>query len=215
MATGDKSALHLDLRLPDEVRAVAEQLREPSNGQVYLVGGAVRDALRGTDPAIVDWDFATPLPPDRLAELLPDADARDLGLGVLRLTAGSHDISVGSFREEGLYRDRRHPDRVRFVPDLESDARRRDFTVNAIYVDPWQGCAFDPCNGLADLQAGMLRAIGEPVARFDEDPLRVLRAVRCAAKAELEVEPATRRALEASAALLRSLARERVLSSPS
>ena len=193
--------------LPGRVHEVAEKLRA-AGGTVYLVGGAVRDALLGRQP--VDWDLATSLAPDATASLFPAADTRALRMGALRLVFDEVVIVVTSLRAESGYRDHRHPDEVRFVGDPREDAPRRDFTVNAIYADLLSGELIDPVGGLGDLDRRLLRVIGEPVARLTEDPLRLLRAVRLASSCGLELEEATASAIATCASELRELSAERV-----
>jgi tRNA nucleotidyltransferase/poly(A) polymerase len=143
-------------------------------------------------------------------QLLPAAEAVDLDLGVCGVPLEDAHLTITTLREEGAYSDQRHPDSVNFVQDPARDARRRDFTVNAIYMDPWSGEVLDPCRGVPDLEARLLRTVGEPAVRLREDPLRILRAVRFAASADLQIQEQTASALAACAAELRALSPERV-----
>lgn len=192
--------------LPEAVREVGARLGA-AGGRALLVGGAVRDLLRGERPG--DFDLATDLLPERVQQVLGAAEGRDRRFGSVRLPLPGGEIAVTTLREEADYRDHRRPDVVRFVSEPERDARRRDFTVNAIYLDLQSGAVLDPCDGRADLEAGLLRTIGAPRQRFVEDPLRLLRAVRFAARLSLQLEPATRDAVTACAGELRHLAPER------
>lgn len=198
--------LELD-RLPPGVIEPARRIRA-AGGRAWLVGGSVRDRLLGGEP--VDVDLATDLRPDRLVEAFPEADTRDLALGVVQLGPGPEGASVVCLREEGPYGDRRHPDHVRFVADVARDALRRDFTVNALYCDLDTGSVVDPTGGLEDLGNGLLRTVGEPSVRFGEDPLRLLRGLRFASRLQLEWDPVTRAAAVAAAPLLKSLSATRV-----
>ena len=207
MAPDDKGLIRLLAQLPPSVQRVASLLRD-QKAEVFVVGGAVRDALQGGTPT--DWDLATSMRPRALAALFPSAVDRDLDLGAIRLMEADIGIVVTSYREESAYRDHRHPDVVTFVDDAAADAPRRDFTVNAIYVDAHSGEVIDPCGGREDLERGVLRTIGDPRVRFAEDPLRLLRAVRFAASCELELEAATAAAVTEHAALLQHLSDERV-----
>ncbi len=193
--------------IPADVMRCLERLRG-EGARVWLVGGAVRDWMQCR--ATRDFDVATSLPPTKVAQLLPEAREVDLDLGAIRVVLDDCELTVTTLREEADYTDQRHPDRVRFVDDPARDACRRDFTVNAIYMDPWSGEFVDPCHGKADLRAGLLRTIGEPAMRLREDPLRILRAVRFAACCDLEVEAGTADALTACVPHLRQLSRERV-----
>lgn len=188
--------------LPLGVRAHCDALRA-AGGRVWVVGGAVRDALMGEPPR--DWDLATDLEPDRVAECLGEVGTRDQHLGVITTAHAS----ISTLRVESGYRDRRRPEEVAFVADLERDAARRDFTVNAIYWDPGSGELVDPTGGVEDLGHRLLRCIGAPRARLLEDPLRALRAVRFAARLDLELEAELRAALGRAAALLGFLPAER------
>jgi poly(A) polymerase len=201
------------LALPPAVAARVAAVRA-ARGRVWLVGGAVRDAL--VERATRDFDFATDLAPPRLFAVFPDAPTRDLGLGAVRWSQDGDDVAFTSLREEGDYRDRRHPGWVRFVAEPAVDALRRDFTVNALYAEVG-GTAdetlpvLDPTGGLADLRAGVLRAIGEPHARLREDPLRILRGLRLAAQHRLRIDPPTYAAMQELAGELGTLSGERVL----
>jgi poly(A) polymerase len=198
----------LELALPDAVRPWVDALRA-RGCPALAVGGVVRDGLRGV--ASRDWDFATAARPDVLAAILPAHAAVDARLGAAHVeVADGSAVTFTTFREEGDYRDFRHPSRVEFVGSPARDAVRRDFTVNAIYWDPATGAIHDPLGGLRDLDDRRLAAIGDPMVRFGEDPLRMLRAVRFLAQAELEPEPALWRALAGGADLLRHLSAERV-----
>jgi poly(A) polymerase len=207
MTQDDKRLSRSMPELPPRVREVVAALRA-ARGEVYLVGGAVRDALLGGTPT--DWDLATSLRPEALASLFPGARHRDLRLGAVQLRDDAGEIAVTSYRTEAGYRDHRHPDEVCFVDDAAQDALRRDFTVNAVYADPESGSLFDPCGGVADLEDRVLRAIGDPRARLAEDPLRILRAIRLAASCGLELEEATAAALAEYAPLLHELSVERI-----
>lgn len=202
------STAKLDLEvLPRVVYGVAGTLLA-QGGRCWLVGGPVRDLLLGRQP--VDFDLATDLRPEIVAACLPDADSRDRGYGACRLETPVGPIVVTTLRKETGYGDHRHPDRVEFVTDPAVDATRRDFTINAIYVDLADGAVVDPTGGGDDLRAGLLRAIGDPHQRFREDALRLLRLLRFHARYGFAIEPATRTAAQQSAALLPVLSAERV-----
>jgi poly(A) polymerase len=197
----------LRLRLPPAVSECIRRLRA-GGGRPWIVGGAVRDGLLGESTS--DWDLAVDRPPEAWWELFPEAMARDLGLGALHWTVEGLDIAVTAMREEGGYQDHRHPDWVRWTGDPARDAVRRDFTVNALYLDPEGGGLLDPCGGLPDLRHCRLRMIGEPAARLREDPLRILRGIRQAAQCRLQLAPGLLPELRARAADLTTLSPERV-----
>jgi poly(A) polymerase len=175
--------------------------------ETYLVGGCVRDRLLGIEPE--DWDVATAARPDEAAPLF--AATREVGrhFGVLQVQHGLHWIEVATFRTEGPYSDGRRPDSVQFT-DARTDAERRDFTVNALFLDPASGEVVDFVGGQADLQARLVRAVGNPAERFAEDALRLLRAVRFACRLGFEIEPATWDAMRGAAPRIASTSAERV-----
>ena len=191
--------------LPVFVRDVLQRLG--SAGRAWLVGGTVRDLLLGDEPR--DYDVATDLTPAEVQRLLPHADLRDADFGVAAVRSASGVLTVTTLRREGGYVDGRRPQQVAFTTSIEVDAARRDFTVNALYLDVAAGTVADPTGGLADLAARRLRVIGDPAVRFGEDVLRLLRAVRFAARCALEVEPATAAAIRVAAATLTRLSAER------
>jgi len=191
-----------DIVWPAPVARVAARLHA-AGVVTYAVGGAVRDGLLGrtTD----DWDLATAAPPTAVAGALGLAADVDLRLGAVHvLLEDEVDLTITTFRREGDYQDRRHPGRVEFVTDLSVDAVRRDFTMNALYLDR-DGVLLDPTGGLDDLRAGVLRAIGVPAVRFQEDVLRLLRAVRFSASHALSLEPDTWQAVRSCAPLIGAL----------
>ena len=193
--------------LPPHVRSCVQRL-QGAGGCAWLVGGAVRDLLQGLVPR--DYDLATDLSPAAAASALGVADQREARLGVVRCGSDDDELTVTTLRTETRYTDRRRPDEVQFVTDIGADAVRRDFTVNAIYLEPIGGELFDPCGGIADLERGALQCIGDPMERFQEDPLRMLRMVRFAASAELKIAPEVSAAAVAAARGLESLSPERL-----
>ncbi len=197
--------------IPAPVRAVCERLKEAGH-DAYAVGGAVRDVLLGRP--IGDWDVATGAYPEEVLALFRRTIPTGLQHGTVTVLvgkgAGRMSIEVTTFRGEGGYSDGRHPDQVEFGVTLEEDLERRDFVVNAIAFDPVAGTLHDPFGGVDDLARRRLRAVGDPVARFGEDGLRVLRAVRFAATLEFELDPATEAAIPGALSVLARVSRERV-----
>ncbi len=179
-------------------RAIREILRrlQGAGYRAYVVGGCVRDLLRGVP--VSDWDIATSARPDRVLAIYPHAIPTGIKHGTVTVPTEAGPCEVTTFRVEYGYSDARHPDRVEFVPDLEADLARRDFTMNAIAWDPEGRHEVDPFGGRADLAARLLRAVGDPSARFLEDGLRPVRAARFAATLEFEIEPETFEALKRS-----------------
>jgi tRNA nucleotidyltransferase (CCA-adding enzyme) len=197
-----------DLRLaPAAVHGIVARLRE-LGFRSWLVGGGVRDALRGVPPA--DWDVATDARPDDLLRAFPKAAPTGLQHGTVTVVDDGKHYEVTTLRGESAYSDGRHPDAVRFVDDITADLARRDFTVNAIAVDPATGAVTDPFGGGRDLSARVLRAVGEPRERFAEDGLRVLRAARFVATLEFELDPATAAAIAPTLDTFRKVSPERV-----
>ena len=177
----------------------------------YWAGGCVRDLLRGETPE--DYDVATSAAPDEVRHLF--GKRRTLAIGaafgviLVRGQPGEGDVEVATFRTEGPYKDGRRPDRVAFCT-AEEDAVRRDFTINGMFYDPLAQRVMDYVGGEADLRAGIVRAIGDPVARFEEDKLRMLRAVRMTARFGFQLDEPTARAVTAHAASITVVSRERV-----
>ncbi|MFY9341792.1 MAG: HD domain-containing protein [Planctomycetota bacterium] len=193
--------------VPADVIGIVAKLRD-AGARAWLVGGGVRDALRGQPAA--DWDIATDAPPDRLLVVFPRAVPTGLKHGTVTVVVGERHYEVTTLRGETTYTDGRRPDAVQFVGDIAADLARRDFTVNAIAVDPTTGAVIDPFGGLRDLAAGVLRAVGDPCARFAEDGLRVLRAARFRATLGFELDPATAAAIGPTLGTFAKVSAERV-----
>lgn len=192
-------------RAMDAAARIAARLRERGH-EAWIAGGAVRDFLLGRTPH--DVDVATSARPDDVVALWGDAKLVGAQFGVVLVAEAGQTVEVATFRREGEYFDGRRPSEVSFGT-LEQDAHRRDFTVNGLYLDPDNGEVLDLVDGLADLDARRLRAIGDPRARFREDHLRLLRAVRLAAQLDFGIEPSTLAALEELAPLAAQVAAER------
>lgn len=194
------------LTVPKYVRQVLITLQ--SRGYpAYLVGGCVRDMLLGVRPN--DWDVCTGALPEEVMEVFPSSRPTGLKHGTVTVACGRRSVEVTTFRSEGGYADHRHPDSVSFVRDLNTDLSRRDFTMNAMALPP-DGLLADPFGGREDIAARLIRCVGEPERRFEEDALRMLRAVRFAARLDFEIESGTLAAIEKKAYLASSLAAERV-----
>jgi putative nucleotidyltransferase with HDIG domain len=176
--------------------------------QAYFVGGCVRDLLLGREPK--DFDVATSAPPDAVLKLFEKTFAVGAHFGVVLVCTGEVITEVATFRNDGAYSDGRRPDEVRFSTSPEEDVKRRDFTINGMMLDPADGSVLDLVGGRRDLQAGLIRAIGDPVERFTEDKLRMLRAVRFAARFAFALEPATATAIQRLASDIDQVSRERV-----
>ena len=198
------------MELPAHVALCLMRL-EKENTPGYLVGGCVRDHLLGITAH--DYDLCTAATPDKLKEIFADYPLVLSGEkhGTVGVVFQKEVLEITTFRTEGTYEDGRHPDWVEFVPDLKEDLSRRDFTVNAIAYNPKEGY-IDPFGGMYDLQAGILRAVGNPEARFTEDALRILRGVRFAVRFGLSVDKATLLAMVSQKENMDHLAAERVFS---
>ncbi|MDO4401029.1 MAG: HD domain-containing protein [Coriobacteriia bacterium] len=186
-------------------------LLEQAGFEAWCVGGFVRDAFRGA--AVHDLDIATNAPWRESARVLRDGacSVHETGtaFGTITAVVDGNAIEVTTFRSDGTYRDARHPDSVTFVEAIEDDLARRDFTVNAMAYHPTRGLR-DPFGGKRDLEAGLIRAVGEPEKRFREDALRILRGIRFASQLGFKIEDATLQAMHANAASLRAISAERV-----
>lgn len=196
------------MRLPEYVLACVNAL-EAAGFQCWAVGGCVRDACLGLIPQ--DYDLCTDALPDQIREVFADRELVLAGVkhGTVGVITQSGVVEITTFRTEGGYRDNRHPDWVEFLPEIRGDLARRDFTVNAMAFSPTRGFA-DPFGGREDLKNRILRAVGEPARRFEEDSLRILRGVRFAVRYRLAVEETTEKAMVQQAHLMDNLARERV-----
>lgn len=183
------------------------RLREAGH-TAYFAGGCVRDLLLGHEPK--DYDVATDATPKRVRELFNHTRAVGVAFGVILVHHAHSVVEVVTFRSEGKYLDGRRPSEVSFSTP-QADAQRRDFTINGLFLDPLDSDRIiDLVGGQADIAARRLRAIGDPVERFAEDHLRLLRAVRFASRFSLEIDPTTADAMLASAHLLRSISPERI-----
>jgi poly(A) polymerase len=188
-------------------RAVVERLRTAGH-QAYLVGGCVRDLLLGVRPK--DFDISTGARPERVMELFPQSGLVGAHFGVVLVRDGAAQVEVATFRSDHEYEDGRRPTAVHFETDPRADVLRRDFTINGLMMDPETGRVLDYVAGRADLDARLVRAIGDPDARFREDHLRLLRAVRFAARFGFVIEAATFDAMRRHAALITRVSAERV-----
>jgi putative nucleotidyltransferase with HDIG domain len=194
--------------------------------EAYLAGGCVRDLLLGREPE--DYDIATSATPDAVLQMFPRTFAVGAHFGVVLVASENGGAcedgaveercvtEVATFRSDGVYSDGRHPDEVRYTKTAAEDVQRRDFTINGLLLDPLRESGdlrsdvIDYVGGLDDLDAGVIRAIGAPERRFEEDQLRLLRAVRFAARFGFEIEPATLGAMRKLAARIHAVSRERI-----
>jgi tRNA nucleotidyltransferase (CCA-adding enzyme) len=200
--------------LPEQVVALCARLRQ-QGFRAWVVGGCVRDALlveleHARAPAGGDWDIATDALPEQVTKAFRRVIPTGIEHGTVTVLMDGQAYEVTTLRGETTYSDGRRPDAVFFVDDIAADLARRDFTINAIAYDPLEDRLLDPFDGVGDLTRRRLRAVGDPAERFAEDGLRVLRAARFVATLEVEIEPATARAIEPSLASYRRVSAERI-----
>ncbi|MEG0941223.1 MAG: CCA tRNA nucleotidyltransferase [Oscillospiraceae bacterium] len=191
---------------PKYVIAVLTRL-ESRGFSAYLVGGCVRDIIMNRTPN--DWDICTNALPDEVMEAFPYSRPTGIKHGTVTVREHGSDVEITTFRSDGEYSDHRRPKNVLFISDLKGDLERRDFTMNAIAV-PLSGVIFDPFNGTDDIKRRTIRCVGDPNKRFNEDALRMLRAMRFSATLGFEIESETMAAIRQNAGLTATLAPERI-----
>lgn len=198
----------MNFEIPDGARRILQTLNNAGH-EAYLVGGCVRDLLRGVEPH--DWDICTSALPEETERCFAGRRVIETGLkhGTVTVMEEGEPYEITTYRTEGPYSDSRHPDFVRFVPNLEQDLARRDFTMNAIAMD-LEGNLRDPFGGADDIKAELIRCVGGSDHRFQEDGLRVMRALRFAAVFGYEIEEQTARAVHENRAMLDRVAAERI-----
>ena len=199
-------------KIPPEVVRVTEGL-EKAGFEAWTVGGCVRDLLLGCTPK--DWDVTTNATPEQTQAAFPHTYyTNEFGtVGVVNDDTADERlkvIEVTPYRLEGKYSDTRRPDHVEFSQKIENDLKRRDFTINALAYSTSKGHLLDPYDGIKDMGTRWVRAVGEPKERFDEDALRIMRAVRIAAELDFTIEPKTEAAIRESAAQLEKISKERI-----
>jgi len=199
-------------QVPPDVLTICRRLREAGH-EAHLVGGGVRDMLLGRTPA--DFDVATDAVPEAVIDLFGNTFAVPTGLKhgtvtVLTATAPPRPVEVTTFRGEGEYLDGRRPSSVTYVKSLAEDLSRRDFTMNAVAYDPLADAITDLFGGQSDLSQGLIRAVGDPIARFREDGLRPMRAVRQAAQLAFDIDPPTQAAIQPTLDVFRKVSAERI-----
>ncbi len=199
--------------IPNEVKTILHKLRE-NNYKAYIVGGCVRDLLRKVEPE--DWDVATNAKPEEIGKIFLRSFA-DNKFGTVTVLTGSKDpklktIEITPYRIDEKYTDKRHPDKIRWAKTIEEDLARRDFTINAIAMEIQNSKLkiIDPFNGQKDLEAKIIRAVGNPEDRFNEDALRMIRAVRFATTLDFEIEEKTAKAIQKNSPWLQVISKERI-----
>lgn len=198
----------LEIPIPAQAEAVLARLTD-AGYEAYIVGGCVRDAMRGAIPN--DWDCTTSAHPEQIAACFPDRHVIETGMqhGTVTVVIDKMPIEITTFRIDGSYADHRRPDSVTFTSSLTEDLARRDFTVNAMAYHPQTGLA-DPFGGAEDLAAHRLRCVGRPDDRFEEDGLRILRAMRFSSVLDFAIDRDTADAVHRKKALLQHISAERI-----
>lgn len=196
------------MHLTPDVKFIISRLREYGY-RADIVGGPVRDFLRGVSPD--DYDITTEATPEKIKEIFVDKRTIDTGIkhGTVTLVLEGGQYEITTYRLDGEYKDSRHPESVTFTTSLAEDLARRDFTMNAIAYNDIDGIT-DLFGGEEDIKAGLIRAVGDPVRRFTEDALRILRALRFSSRLGFKIEDMTRKALFGSAHLLKKISAERI-----
>ena len=196
----------IQIQIPEPVNYILRKLNAAGH-EAFAVGGCVRDALLGREPN--DWDITTSARPQEVKAVFRRTIDTGIRHGTVTVLLREGQFEVTTYRIDGAYKDSRHPSEVTFTRNLSEDLRRRDFTINAMAYHPQSGLA-DPYGGLADLEAGVIRAVGVPAERFDEDALRIMRAVRFSAQLGFAIDPETYLALKDFAPRLSLISRERI-----
>ena len=198
----------MDIHIPQGAKELINRL-EAHGHEAYIVGGCVRDSLMGKRPS--DWDICTSAQADEMLEIFSNKRVIPTGIqhGTLTILAEDGAYEVTTFRIDGEYVDHRHPKSVAFTRELAEDLSRRDFTINAMAWHPERGL-IDLFNGKEDLQRRLVRAVGDPMQRFNEDGLRMLRMVRFATALDFDYDPATYEAVTALNHLLQYISKERI-----
>lgn len=197
---------NIHIEIPPSVQEILDTLNG-AGFEAYIVGGCVRDAILGRKPQ--DWDITTQALPYQVKSLFKSTADTGLEHGTVMVIKNGTGYEVTTFRIDGKYLDGRHPESVEFTPSLKEDLKRRDFTINAFAYSPETGVT-DLFDGISDLNNGLVRCVGEPEKRFEEDALRIMRAVRFSAQLKFKIEEKTASAIEKFATELAQVSRERI-----
>ena len=194
------------LELPEKVRQIIEQIQK-HGFEAYAVGGCVRDSLLGRTPD--DWDITTSAKPQEVKAIFPRTIDTGIEHGTVTVMMGKEGFEVTTYRIDGAYLDGRHPESVEFSSNLVEDLKRRDFTINAMAYNPDRGIV-DAFDGIGDLERKIIRCVGVPQERFDEDALRIMRAVRFSAQLGFEIDGPTKEAITEKVQQLENISAERI-----
>lgn len=196
----------MQIQLPDKVHKIIETL-ETAGYEAYAVGGCVRDSILGREPD--DWDITTSAKPEEIKRLFPRTVDTGIKHGTVTVLLGKECFEVTTYRIDGAYEDSRHPSEVTFTVNLKEDLRRRDFTINAMAYNERSGLV-DIYGGMQDIEEQKIRCVGDAEERFDEDALRILRAVRFSAQLGYQIHEDTQRAIKMLAPNLQKISAERI-----
>lgn len=196
----------MKLKLPKEVLFILEKLKE-NNYKGYIVGGCVRDHFLDREPK--DWDITTNASPETIIKLFDNVIPTGIKYGTVTVIVNEESFEITTFRSDGKYSDDRHPDYVSFSNNIEEDLKRRDLTMNAIAYSPYDGL-IDPYNGINDIRNKIIRAVDNPIIRFKEDPLRILRAIRFSCQLNFNIEPETYNAIIKLHCMIANISSERI-----
>ena len=194
------------IELPEKVRHIINCITE-AGYEAYAVGGCIRDSILGRVPD--DWDITTSATPLEVKQLFRRTIDTGIQHGTVTVMLDKEGFEVTTYRIDGKYEDGRHPEEVTFTPNLEEDLKRRDFTINAMAYNEQDGLV-DLFGGIRDIQAKIIRCVGDPIARFNEDALRIMRAIRFAAQLGYEIDSETRQAIKELAPNLKKISAERI-----
>ncbi len=192
--------------LPENVKKILDTMHQ-AGYEAYVVGGCVRDGILGREPG--DWDITTNALPEDTKRLFKRTIDTGIEHGTVTIMMGKEGYEVTTYRIDGEYEDNRHPSEVTFTKNLTEDMKRRDFTINAMAYNEEEGL-IDRFGGLEDIDAGIIRCVGEPEERFSEDALRIMRAVRFSAQLNYEIEEKTKEAIKKLAETLKKISAERI-----
>lgn len=194
------------MQIPEKVGYILEKLKE-NHFEGYVVGGCVRDSILGRLPG--DWDITTSAKPEEVKKVFRRTVDTGLEHGTVTVLIDDEGFEVTTYRVDGKYEDHRHPEKVEFTPNLEEDLKRRDFTINAMAYDPEQGLV-DIFDGMGDIRKKCIRCVGDPVERFSEDALRMLRGIRFAGQLGFDIEKNTMDAIAKRSGTLARVSAERI-----
>ncbi len=200
------SGNELQIQIPEKVKDILQRLEE-NRFEAYVVGGCVRDSILGREPG--DWDITTSAVPEQVKRIFRRTVDTGIAHGTVTVLIGDEEFEVTTYRVDGKYEDHRHPSEVLFTPSLEEDLKRRDFTINAMAYNPKEGLV-DLFGGVEDLRKKCVRCVGDPVCRFSEDALRMLRGIRFAAQLGFQIEESTKAAIGELADTIQRVSAERI-----